>query len=669
MNRLRRVPLTGLLAGLLAAALPAAAQTTNRSDLLVERVVGGLSLPTSMAFIGDGDILVLQKNDGRVRRVIGGVLQPLAVLDVAVHFSSERGLLGIAADPDFLNNRRVYLYYTESPTGADTSSSTVTPLGNRVYRYTWNGSALVEPLLILDLPATPGPNHDGGVIAFGPDDALYAVIGDLNRNGKLQNFPTGPDPDDTGVIFRVGSLGQALPDSPFFDAADPTARLGRYYAYGVRNSFGLAFDPLSGDLWDTENGPSVMDEVNRVVPGFNSGWETLMGPDSRDPDGEEDLWVASGSTYRDPELSWAIPVAPAGLGFVHSPRLACDLTHTLLVGDNNCGQIYLLRLNEARDALALPASLADDRVADNTTATRCTGEMADIRLGTGFGPVTDVESGPDGLLYFVSLGQGAIYRMGRKFPGDDDIDGDRVGEACDCAPLDASAYAAPVEVPRLRIAGVSPTTLGWDSQSGPAGSGTTSDLVSGDAAALRADGGFASACALVTGAARPALADPRPDPPPGAAYYYLVRAGNTCGAGTFGDAAAAPDPRDSLDASLPPPCLCSGRTGGALITFSIVDELLSVWVTDGAFIDEAKSLLAEGKRRIPIFGTLLDGAACDAQWTWHPGAADVSFADVAIEVCDGLPSHIEADKEYWIGTVGQYCPWSAVVVAVDDRRS
>jgi quinoprotein glucose dehydrogenase len=99
-------------------------------------------------------LLVLQKSDGRVRRVINGVLQPGEVLDVAVHSSPEQGLLGIAVHPDFRTTPFVYLYYTESSTGGDTSSSSI-PRGNRVYRYAWNGSVLINPQLILDLPATP----------------------------------------------------------------------------------------------------------------------------------------------------------------------------------------------------------------------------------------------------------------------------------------------------------------------------------------------------------------------------------------------------------------------------------------------------------------------------------------------------------------------------------
>ena len=137
--------------------------------LQFETLVTGLIEPTSMAFIGNSDLLILQKADGRVLRVVNGQLAGTA-LDVAVEFNSEQGLLGIAVDPAFLANGYVYLLYTESATGADTDVQ-ADQLGTRIYRYRWNGSALVEPRLLLQLPMTPGP-HVGGVMAFGPDDKL-----------------------------------------------------------------------------------------------------------------------------------------------------------------------------------------------------------------------------------------------------------------------------------------------------------------------------------------------------------------------------------------------------------------------------------------------------------------------------------------------------------------
>lgn len=662
MPRVPPVRASGIAGALLlCVSLHARAQTVLDPAVQVQVVATGLSQPTTMAFIGNGDFLVLQKADGRVRRVTGGVVQSGAVLDVAVDSNSERGLLGIALDPDFAINRRVFLYYTESSTGSDTNGSPA-PLGNRVYSYIWNGSALISPQLILSLPVLSGPNHNGGVLTFGKDGALYVVIGDLNHGGKLQNFPTGNDPDDTGVIFRVDTNGAPLTDNPFFRSANPSDPMGRYYAYGIRNSFGLTIDPLTGALWESENGPSSYDEINRVIPGMNGGWTQIMGPDSRDPQGLGDLWVAPGSTYSDPEFSWGIPVAPTALTFPTSPIAGCRQFRNLIVGDNNCGQLYRFIPNAARDALSFTTLELQDLVADNNSMI-CSDEMSEIVLGNGFGVITDLEPGPDGWIYAVSLFSGVIYRIGPKPGAFADGDADGVADACDCAASDPGSYAAPVEVPRLRAAASSPASLGWDSQSGDAGPGTAYSVVTGDVLALRADHGFASACTLRRSLPATSLIDSRPDPPAGSATYYLVRAENTCGNGTFGNGSGSPDPRDPLDAALPPDCAM-----GALIDFGIMNESLRVWSTNDPFIDRAKQHLANGTTQVPIFNKLLDGRTYDPQWTWHVDPQNMMFGDSAIELCDALPSHIEGNKNYWINTVGSYCPWSAVVRAVDDRR-
>ena len=375
-----------------------AAQTLNDPKLHVREVVSGLNQPTAMAFIGPGDILVLQKGDGRVRRVINGVLQTGQVLDVAVDELSERGLLGIALHPNFPATPSVYLYYTQSSTSGDTSGS---PLANRVYRYTWNGSALVSPSLILDLPVTPGPNHNGGTMTFGPDGKLYVVIGDLNHNGQLQNNSSGVAPDNTGVIFRINDDGSAPNDNPFFSQG---GNLAKYYAYGVRNSFGLAFDPVTGVLWDSENGPASYDEINLVEPGFNSGWTQIMGPDARDSQNVSDLVQFPGSHYADPKFSWFNTVGPTAITFMSSPGLGADYTNDLFVGDINNGHLYRFRVNAARNGFDFAApGLSSDLVADNNT------ELQEVILGTGFGGITDLKVGPDGLLYVLSLGLGKIF--------------------------------------------------------------------------------------------------------------------------------------------------------------------------------------------------------------------------------------------------------------------
>ena len=400
----RQSTIAGWLAFLAAILVSAAAgaQTLNDPALRVDPIAAGFSAPTGMAFIGANDILVIQKNDGRVRRVVGGVVQGGQVLDLAVDFSSERGLLGIALHPSFPGTPLVYLYYTVSATAADTNGSP-TPLGNRVYSYTWNGSALVSPVLVANLPVTPGPNHSGGIILFGPDGKLYIVIGDLNRSGQLQNFAPGPAPDDTGVILRLNADGTVPADNPFSGLG---GNLAKYYAYGVRNSFGMAFDPVSGKLWMTENGPSQYDEINLVEPGFNSGWNQLMGPDVRDPQGVGNLVQFAGSHYADPKFSWLDPVAPTAITFQSSAALGAGYTNHAFVGDINNGTLYHFVPNASRNGFVFTGGGLSDLVVDSPA------EMAETVLGNGFGGITDLDVGPDGRLYVLSY-SGSIFAISR----------------------------------------------------------------------------------------------------------------------------------------------------------------------------------------------------------------------------------------------------------------
>src|SRR5215211_1323710 len=137
------------------------------TSLNVEAAVEGLSSPTSMVFLDENDILVLEK-EGNVRLVANGILQEQPILQVPVNAEGERGLLGVAisngsngsggSNQSGQTTANVFLYYTEGD-----------PLRNRIYKYQWNGETLINPTLILDLPAEPGPNHDGGKIIIGPD--------------------------------------------------------------------------------------------------------------------------------------------------------------------------------------------------------------------------------------------------------------------------------------------------------------------------------------------------------------------------------------------------------------------------------------------------------------------------------------------------------------------
>jgi glucose/arabinose dehydrogenase len=383
-----------------ALAAPLFAQTVNDPNLTVETVVTGLNNPTTMAFIGDEDFLILQKEDGKVFRVQNGTAAE--VLDLNVDNASEHGLLGIALHPSFNSNGFVYLYYTQTSANGDSNNAAV---ANRVDKFHWDGSALTaEPgNPILSLPVSPGPNHNGGIILFGPDEKLYVVNGDLNRNGKMQNFPNGADPDMTSGIYRLNDDGTAAAGNPF------TGAMAKYYAYGVRNSFGMAFDPVTNKLWDTENGENFYDEINLVEPGFNSGWQSIMGPDSRNSNNAaQDLYVAPGSQYADPKFSWFDTVGPTAIVFLNSTQLGAQYQNDVFVGDINNANLYHFELNQARDDFVLSGNLAD-KVADTTA------ERNAVLFGTGFGSmfqgITDLKVGPDGFLYVVSYGDGAVYRI------------------------------------------------------------------------------------------------------------------------------------------------------------------------------------------------------------------------------------------------------------------
>src|SRR6266487_2417532 len=377
-----------------AAAQPSIAKDSN---LKVESMVSGLSSPTSMAFLDNHNILVLEK-DGNVRLVSNGQLQPQPVLQVSVDTKSERGLLGIAV---MNNSKAVFLYYTYSQGGGE--------LRNRVYRYEWNGQTLVNPKLILDLPGQPGPNHDGGKLSIGPDNYLYAIIGELRHNGKLQNIKDGPDPDDTGVIFRVNPVdGSPAKNNSFLN--DPNVAMHRYYAYGIRNSFGIAIDPITGNLWETENGEDTYDEINLIKPGFNGGWKIIMGPISRNTGiSENHLVNFPGAHYSDPVFSWLKPVAVTAIEFLKSTKLGPSYQNNMFVGDYKNGNLYFFKLNAERTGIQLDnsqqAAGLSDLVVDNKN------ELNAVKFGTGFDGITDIKTGPDGYLYILSIVDGNIYRI------------------------------------------------------------------------------------------------------------------------------------------------------------------------------------------------------------------------------------------------------------------
>src|SRR5919106_1447141 len=240
-----------------------------------------LEFPTSMAFLGPDDILVLEKEKGTVQRIVNGKLLPTPVLTVDVASQVERCMCGIAVLKSDSGTVYVFLYFTEAEDGSGGISSE--PVGNRLYRYEWVNNQLVNPILLLDLPATPGPRHNGGVVRIGPDNNVYVIIGDVDGHETLaQNQESGEDADGTSGILRITQDGKPVGSSGILGVSYP---LDLYYAYGIRNSFGFDFDPITGNIWDTENGPGYGDEINLVEPGFNSGWQEIQGMASNTDDG------------------------------------------------------------------------------------------------------------------------------------------------------------------------------------------------------------------------------------------------------------------------------------------------------------------------------------------------------------------------------------------------
>ena len=450
--------------------------------LEVNPVVGGLNQPTGMAFIGPNDVLVLEKASGQVKRVVNGVVQA-TVLDLPVNSNSERGLLGIALAPDFTTNPSVYLYWTESSSGADSTNVSQTPLlGNRIDRFTWNGStlALANNVALLRArqtdnvivpgqnPATRNPsergNHNGGVMRMGPDGKLYVAIGDVGRRSQLQNLPNGPfaaaprvddtfggpTPDTahfTGAVLRLNPDGSAPADNPFFAAGaaiggQAGANIQKLYAYGIRNSFGMAFDPVSKALWMSENGDDAFDELNRVMPAMNSGWTQIMGPVARvdqyktiettlpgglqqvrwNPSNIADspadalsaLFMLPGASYDDPEFSWKYAVAPSAVGFQAGTALGSHYDGNLFVGAATSalhdGYLFRFLLDGARNGIDPTDALLDDLVADNLARSDDT-ESESLLFGTGFGVVTDIQTGPNGNLFVLSLSDGSLYEI------------------------------------------------------------------------------------------------------------------------------------------------------------------------------------------------------------------------------------------------------------------
>jgi len=381
-------------------------------NLKLELFAQGLKSPTSMAFLGPNDILVLEKDTGTVQRIVNGKMLPQPILQVPVSTTSERGMLGIAIAKHTNGPTYVFLYYTKLGSGTQS-------LANVLYRYELvNNQQLSNPKLLLNLPAIPGSAHNGGKVVIGPDNNVYVVIGDLKAHRtQAQNVANGPPADSTGGILRVTTDGQPIPNSPL--GQDTAAPLNLYYAYGIRNSFGIDFDPVSGKLWDTENGPKYGDEINLVEPGFNSGWVQVMGiwtpegaigketagPVNSNPSSNLVDFGGKGK-YRAPEFIWFKPVAPTALKFFDSEKLGKQYQNNMFVGDIKNGNLYNFKLNQDRTGLVLNDTTLSNKISNTPQ------DSQPLIFASGFeGGITDLQVGPeDGYLYVLTFA-GSIYRI------------------------------------------------------------------------------------------------------------------------------------------------------------------------------------------------------------------------------------------------------------------
>src|SRR6266705_6178642 len=221
----------------------------------------GLNYPIALAFSSDGRIFFAEKETGSIRIIYrdNRTLLPTPFYTLPnTDNAGERGLLGLALDPAFPSSPYVYAYQTYD----DVTSGTIY---NRIVRIRASGNMGVSYIVILRLPPLSGAtNHNGGVIAFGPDGKLWAVVGE-NANPSHSQDPLSP----LGKVLRMNSDGTAPTDNPFY--GNP-AWYNLTYTYGHRNMFGLAFHPVTGRVFVTENGPACNDEINLLGAGHNYGW-------------------------------------------------------------------------------------------------------------------------------------------------------------------------------------------------------------------------------------------------------------------------------------------------------------------------------------------------------------------------------------------------------------
>ncbi len=314
----------------------------------------------------------------------------------------------------------VFLYYTQAKTHtSDDVTEGKQPTGNLLYRYELINGKLVNPKMLLDLPAIPGAIGNGGKVIIGPDNNVYLTIGSVGVNGhitKAQNIQNGSEPDGTSGILRFNQDGQPIPPGILGNKFP----LNIYFSYGMWNSFGLAFDPLTEILWDTQIGLSFGEEINLVKPGYNSGYNKVDGIWLRGYNtGQTEKQVAplhpnsladfgGKGKYNTPQFTWFQQVVPTGITFLNSNTMGRNYQNDMFVSDAKNGNIYHFKLNTQRTGVLLPPGPLADGIANRSDS------LSQIIFGKGFGAITDLKASPyDGQLYVLTFDEtrGTIFRI------------------------------------------------------------------------------------------------------------------------------------------------------------------------------------------------------------------------------------------------------------------
>lgn len=362
MRRTAAAAIGLVLAG--AAQLPVGAGPAPRAagGIDTRRMASGLAFPAAFTFAPRRRIFYGERFSGEIRILNLGNDRNRLFFDIGrLESDGERGLLGLALHPDYPDTPWVYAYATRS-IGGDPH--------NQLLRFRDSGGRGTDRKVIYTSPVHQATNHQGGRILFGPDGRLYVVVGDAadpdNSQDKQSVF---------GKILRLTDTGRAAPDNPFGS---------KVWAYGIRNSFGSAFDPRTGDLWETENGPECNDEINRIVRGRNYAWgpnETCSTPPQPPRNTNQD-----GKDPRLPERWYTPTIAPTGAAFCNDCGLGRHSRGRLFFGAWKTGELRRLTLT------------ANRRGVKHQTVV--------YKHGSG---ILSIEAAPNGTLYFSDSSE--IYRL------------------------------------------------------------------------------------------------------------------------------------------------------------------------------------------------------------------------------------------------------------------